>query len=109
MSKNISKKDTDIIAVYDGVLYEYHDESWHEKESWRTDVRSSKGQIIKSPEADAIKLMYKNCKVVESMPRLLISTSELPRVTPGIDALTKRLISIPFCNESEKKDVTKES
>ena len=57
MSKNTSKKDTDIIAVYDGVLYEYHDESWHEKESWRTDeelpdeqlmtkIDESEGQIL---------------------------------------------------------------
>ena len=103
MKKNISKSDSNIIAVQNGVLYEYHDESWHEKESWRTDERSSKGQIIKSPEADAIRLIYKNCKVVESMPRLLISTSELPRATPGSIALFRRLPLIPFSKKSEER------
>ncbi len=37
MIENTSKKDSDIIAVYDGVLYVYHDDSWLEDESWSTD------------------------------------------------------------------------
>ena len=41
MKKNISKKDRNTIAVYDGVLYEYHNESWHEKEFQSTDDKLS--------------------------------------------------------------------
>ena len=102
MKENISKKDTYIISIYDGALYEYHDESWHEKEFQSRDDELEGDRLI-------YRELYKDTNELKSFPKLIITPSELPSVTPGIDALMKRLISIPFCNESEKKDVTKES
>ena len=80
--KNISKKDINLIAVFDGVLYEYHDGSWHEKESWNTDDELS--------------------NELENIPKVIITPSQLPRVTPGNEVLIQRLILIPFSEKNEE-------
>jgi len=33
MNENTSNEDTNLIAIYHGVLYVYYDDSWHEMES----------------------------------------------------------------------------
>ncbi len=114
MNKNTSKKDTKLIAVYDGVLYVYHDGSWHEKESWRTDEELSNKQswkkiVAREGEILNVRELYKGTNVLESIPKFIITTSELPRVTPGSVDMFRRLPLIPFCNEDEEKEATKES
>ena len=63
MKKDISKDEKNTIAVYNGVLYVYHDESWHERESWVTDDELP--------------------NELKSISKLIITPSELPRVTPS--------------------------
>ena len=102
MNKNISNEDTNLIAIDDGVLYEYHDESWHEIESWSTDDELEGDELN-------IRYLYKDTNELKSIPKLIITTSKLPRVTPGNEALIQRLVSIPFAKVSEEGDVRKES
>ena len=114
MKRDISNDDKNTIAVYDGVLYEYHDESWHEIESWSTDDELSNEQLVMKldelkGEVLIARELFKNTNVLESIPKLIFYTSEQPRATPGDDAFIQRLISIPFCNENEEKDERKES
>jgi len=61
MLKKTSKKDTNLIAVIDGVLYEYHDESWHEKESWSTDSELEEDRLD-------IRYLYKDTNELKSIP-----------------------------------------
>jgi len=77
MCKNITEENTKLIAIYDGVLYEYHDGSWLEKESWRTDEELFYVQLFK--------------EIVESKEERLMSLS---RIASAKDALRQRMISI---------------
>ena len=103
MSKNTSKKDTDIIAVHNGIFYEYHDESWHEKEFQSTNDKLEGDKLN-------VRYLYKDTTELDSIPKIVITPCESPRVTPGNEALMRRLMSIPFSKgESEVKDARKES
>ena len=101
MKKNISNEDTNLIAVYDGALYEYHDESWYEIEFQSTDDELEGDRLN-------VRDLYKDTTEPKSIPKFIITTSELPRVTPGDEAWIQRLMRIPFSTENETKDVTKE-
>ena len=91
MNKNILVGNTNIIAVYGGVLYEYHDESWHEKEFQSTD-----------DELEGDGLIYKDTNGLKNFPKIVFTPYEPQKVTPRIEALMKRFLSIPFSTENEE-------
>ena len=60
MKKYISNEDTNLIAVYDGVLYVYHDGSWHEEESWRTDEELPDEQLMTKIDESEEQILLNN-------------------------------------------------
>ena len=111
MNKEILSEEKNTIAVYNGVLYVYHDNSWLEKESWRTDEELSNKQswkeiVAREGEILNVRYLYKDTNELKSIPKLIITTSELPRVTSDGDALRQKMISSLL---SRLNNVTKES
>lgn len=59
-------------------------------------VDPSSYKTIVSGERLIFRELYKGSSVLRSVPKLIIATNELPRVTSGIDAFMRRVILIPF-------------
>lgn len=67
-------------------------------------VDPSSYKTIVSGEQLIIRILYKGSSILVSVPKLIISTNELPRVLSGIDAFMRRVILIPFNNVIKEED-----
>lgn len=59
-------------------------------------VDPSSYKTIVSGEKLIFRELYKGSNILKSVPKLIIATNELPRVTSGVDAFMRRVILIPF-------------
>ncbi len=67
-------------------------------------VDPSSYKTIVSGERLIFRELYKGSSILKSVPKLIISTNELPRVTSGVDAFMRRVILIPFNNVIAEED-----
>jgi len=59
-------------------------------------VDPSSYKTIVSGEKVMFRELYKGSNILKSVPKLIIATNELPRVTSGVEAFMRRVILIPF-------------
>ena len=67
-------------------------------------IDPSSYKTIVSGERLIFRELYKGPGILKSVPKLIIATNELPRVTSGVDAFMRRVILIPFNKVIAEKD-----